>query len=111
LVKEGELVKKGQKIGRNQGAVSATQHAPPRVASYRLPKFQPPTLPAWPTLSIVIEPDGKDECGGAARSHRRSFCCGHAKPSMRAWPKSGIVGMGGAAFPSAIKLNLARRKN
>jgi electron transport complex protein RnfC len=109
LVIAGDLVKKGQKIGRNQGAVSATQHAPTsgRIASVtEIPAPHPSGLA---TLSIVIEPDGKDEWAELPAPIADPFAADMQTINARV-AESGIVGMGGAAFPSAIKLNLGTQK-
>src|SRR3972149_1778638 len=58
LVNEGDLVKKGQMIARNQGAVSASQHAP---TSGRLKTVTDVTAPhpsGLPQPTILPEPDG-----------------------------------------------------
>ncbi|MBI3903366.1 MAG: electron transport complex subunit RsxC [Nitrosomonadales bacterium] len=109
LVQAGDVVKKGQKIGRNQGAVSATQHAPTsgRIASVtEVPAPHPSGLP---TLTIVIEPDGKDEWAELPAPIADPFAADMQTINARV-AESGIVGMGGAAFPSAIKLNLGTQK-
>ena len=109
LVKEGDLVKKGQMIARNQGAVSATQHAPTsgRVASVTMVPAPHPS--GLPVLTIAIEPDGKDEWGEAMPSLGDPFALDTHAINERV-AAAGIVGMGGAAFPSAIKLNLGTQK-
>jgi len=105
LVREGDLVKKGQMVARGQGAVSAPHHAP---TSGRI-KAVTQVLAIHPSgltqLTIVIEPDGKDEWADLPAPIADPFT---AKPQAikDRVAQSGIVGMGGAAFPSAVKLNL-----
>lgn len=109
LVKEGDLVKKGQKIGRNQGAVSATQHAPTSGRIVSVSEVPAPHPSGLATLSIIIEPDGKDEWAELPEPIADPLAVDMQTINARV-AESGIVGMGGAAFPSAIKLNLGTQK-
>ena len=109
LVKEGDLVKKGQMIARNQGAVSASQHAPTsgRIAS--VTEVIAPHPSGLPQTTIILEPDGKDEWACLPEPIADPFTATLHEINDRV-AQSGIVGMGGAAFPSAIKLNLGEQK-
>ncbi|MDD5300157.1 MAG: electron transport complex subunit RsxC [Gallionella sp.] len=109
LVNEGDLVKKGQMIARSGGAVSSPQHA---ATSGRIKAVTDVTAPhpsGLPQTTIILEPDGKDEWGDLPEPITDPFTADpHAIHERVA--QSGIVGMGGAAFPSAVKLNLGTQK-
>lgn len=109
LVAEGDLVKKGQMIARNQGAVSASQHAPTSGRVRTVTGVTAPHPSGLPQTTIVLEPDGKDEWADLPEPIADPFAADTHTINDRV-AQSGIVGMGGAAFPSAIKLNLGERK-
>jgi electron transport complex protein RnfC len=109
LVAEGELVKKGQMIARNQGTVSASQHAPTSGRIKTVTDVTAPHPSGLPQTTIILESDGKDEWGELPEPIADPFAVDAHTINDRV-AQSGIVGMGGAAFPSAIKLNLGEQK-
>lgn len=109
LVAEGDMVKKGQMIARNQGAVSASQHAPTSGRIRTVTDVTAPHPSGLPQTTIILEPDGKDEWGDLLEPIADPFAVDAHTINERV-AQSGIVGMGGAAFPSAIKLNLGEQK-
>lgn len=109
LVAEGDLVKKGQMIARSQGAVSVPQHAPTSGRVTSVAEVAAPHPSGLPQKTIILEPDGKDEWADLPEPIADPFAADpHAIHERVA--QSGIVGMGGAAFPSAVKLNLGTQK-
>ncbi|MFZ2525978.1 MAG: electron transport complex subunit RsxC [Candidatus Ferrigenium altingense] len=109
LVAEGDLVKKGQMIARNQGTVSASQHAPTSGRIKTVTDVTAPHPSGLPQTTIILEPDGKDEWADLPEPIADPFVVDMHTINDRV-AQSGIVGMGGAAFPSAIKLNLGDQK-
>ncbi|MGE5028283.1 MAG: electron transport complex subunit RsxC [Betaproteobacteria bacterium] len=109
LVNEGDLVKKGQMIARIGGAVSASQHAPTSGRIQAITQIAAPHPSGLGQTTIVIEPDGKDEWATLPEPIADPFAADMQTLNERV-AQSGIVGMGGAAFPSAIKLNLGTQK-
>ena len=109
LVAEGDLVKKGQMIARNQGAVSASQHAPTSGRIKSVTDVTAPHPSGLPQTTIILESDGKDEWVELPEPIADPLPPTRIAINDRV-AQSGIVGMGGAAFPSAIKLNLGEQK-
>ena len=109
LVAAGELVKKGQMIARSQGAVSAPQHAPTSGRISAVTEISAPHPSGLPQLTIILEPDGKDEWVDLPAPIADPFSV-DARVIQERVAISGIVGMGGAAFPSAVKLTLGTQK-
>ena len=105
LVSEGDLVKKGQMIARSQGAVSAPQHAATSGRIVAITEVPAPHPSGLPQLTIILEPDGKDEWTELPPPISDPLSL-DARAIQARVAESGIVGMGGAAFPSAVKLNL-----
>ena len=104
IVKRGDRVLKGQLIAKGEGYVSANLHAPSSgtlVAIEDRPVAHPSGL-SGPCL--VIETDGKEQWGPLPPP--LTDFLNRDPEELRArirW--AGVVGMGGAAFPSAVKLN------
>jgi electron transport complex protein RnfC len=107
LVSVGDRVLKGQLIGASQGTISAPIHASTSgrvIAIGDFPAAHPSGLTA-PT--ITIEADGEDRWLEAeAVSDPFSLTSDEIAARVGA---AGIVGLGGATFPSAVKLNLSRK--
>jgi len=109
VVEAGELVKKGQLLARAGGAVSAPVHAPTsgRIAS--IADMTAPHPSGLPQPTIILEPDGKDEWAELPPGLFDPFKADPQAIRSRV-AEAGIVGMGGATFPSAVKLNLGTEK-
>ena len=103
IVKVGDEVKVGQLIAKPEGYVSAAIHAPvsgkvTKIEDYQL--YNGRTVPA-----IRIESDGlmtvSDEVAPPKVVDGESF--------IEAIRSSGLVGLGGAGFPTAVKLDGAKK--
>ena len=103
-VKAGQIVNMGQVIGEAHGFISAPVHA---SVSGKVVAVTTCTIPNGKTVpAVVIENDYED------RWDESVVPCADAdalKPAEIAAivAKCGIVGMGGAAFPTAVKLNVS----
>lgn len=106
LVKKGDLVKVGQLIGQASGYVSANVHA---SVSGKVWDVQPCLLASGMSVpAVIIDNDYKDEwveLHPAAQPENLS-----ADELRRIVTEAGIVGLGGATFPTAVKLNPAPGK-
>ena len=103
-VKVGDRVLRGQMIAKPEGYVSAPVHA---SISGHVVAIGPRPIPHPSGLQgecIVIESDGKDEAVTPAEhtDNLEELDPGHLRNLVR---QAGIVGLGGAAFPAAVKLN------
>jgi len=108
LVRRGDTVKKGQLLARSQGAISAPVHAPTSgrimgIGGY--PAHHPSGLSV---RTITLKPDGLDEWTDTLEPAVEPLSLAPDEISRRV-ADAGIVGMGGATFPSAVKLNLRNR--
>ncbi|MBP2033717.1 electron transport complex protein RnfC [Clostridium algifaecis] len=107
VVQKGDLVKKGQLIAKSGGFVSSNVHASISgkvldVGDYPHPNFGMCT-------SIVIENDGKDEWEEGIPTSRK-FEDLSENEIMDIIKEKGIVGMGGATFPTHVKLSPPKDK-
>jgi electron transport complex protein RnfC len=106
LVSVGETVKKGQLLAASVGLVSAPVHAPTSGRVTAIGDFPAPHPSGLPMATLTIEADGKDEWIDT-QPPANPFDLSPEEVAARVGA-AGIVGLGGAAFPSAVKLNLSR---
>ncbi len=102
LVKAGDTVLKGQKIGDPAGALSSAIHAPTSGTVVAVDYLPVPHPSGLPDLCVVIESDGRDSWIEHAPLDYRSRSKAEVVEHLR---ESGIVGLGGAVFPTHIKVN------
>ncbi|MCM1528689.1 MAG: electron transport complex subunit RsxC [Alistipes sp.] len=99
LVKVGDYVKVGQKIGDSQAAFSVPVHATVSGKVTAVTDYQ--TAMGAVCKAVEIEPDGEqtvsEEVKPPVITDRESF--------IKAVRESGVCGLGGAGFPTHIKLN------
>ena len=107
LVKKGDIVKTGQKIADNEAFVSSPVHA---SISGKVKAVAPSLHPSGQlTTSITIESDEKDELF-ESNPGKREFA-NLSPDEIRGISKgAGIVGLGGAAFPTHVKLSPPKDK-
>jgi len=103
LVKVGDKVLCGQKIADAQGMISAPIHAGSSGTVISIADHLIPHPSGFSAPSITIETDGLDnEIELTPHTSFRQLAAGELVDLIR---EAGIVGLGGAAFPTAIKLN------
>ncbi|WP_367154956.1 electron transport complex subunit RsxC [Methylomonas sp. HYX-M1] len=107
LVKVGEKVLKGQLLAYSQGTISAPVHAPSSGLIADVLDYPAPHPSALPIRTIVIETDGLDEWV-PLQIPVDPFELQPEEICMRVGA-AGVVGLGGAVFPSAVKLDLGRK--
>jgi len=102
LVKKGDEVLMGQKIGDSRELFSAPVHSSVSGKVLSITGYPHPLGSLVPT--VVIDNDGKDTYHPDIKGNEDPFSLkpGEIRKMVRA---AGIVGMGGAAFPTAIKLS------
>ena len=106
LVEKDDVVKVGQMIGEPVGAMSAAVHA---SVSGKVVGCEPCILAnGTQCLSVIIDNDFQDEWAPATRVEApESMSVQELSDMVR---RMGIVGMGGATFPTAVKLNIPAGK-
>ena len=105
VIKVGERVYMGQKIGAPDGFVSAAVHAP---VSGRVKGVQPCIIAGGRRVAtVILENDGLDEWDPSIAP-----VGGDAAPEklLEAVREAGVVGMGGATFPTHVKLSPPKDK-
>ncbi|WP_455204717.1 electron transport complex subunit RsxC [Kaarinaea lacus] len=106
-VNVGDIVLKGQLLAHSQGAVSAPVHAPTSGVVHAIENHPAPHPSGLPVKTIVIKSDGEDRWLNTV-TPIDPFQLSEEEIALRVG-SAGVVGMGGATFPSAVKLNLRNR--
>jgi electron transport complex protein RnfC len=107
VVTVGQRVGKGELIAQAQGNISAPLHAPTSGTVATIADFPAPHPSGLAGLAVTLEVDGEDrwiEIDPPADP----FALAPQEIAARV-AAAGVVGMGGATFPSAVKLALGRR--
>ncbi len=105
LVKEGDIVSAGQKIGESTGFVSSPVHASIAGKVTSVGPHPHPVISS-PIRSIIIERSGADAAAEAgfwpAPADWSALSAEQIKDLVK---EAGVVGLGGAAFPTHVKLS------
>lgn len=102
----GDEVKRGQLIGSPAGFVSAPVHASISGKVTAIAEFLHPS--GRMISSVVIESDGKDE--GISFKENVDYMSMGVEEIKAIIKDAGIVGLGGAAFPTNVKLSPPKEK-
>ncbi len=102
VVKKGDAVKKGQVIAEPQGFISVPLHAPTSGIVQALDVFPHPA--GADMQAAVIIPDGADEWAPGLNAERGTEGL-DAERIVSIIREAGLVGLGGAAFPTHVKLS------
>lgn len=102
-VQVGERILKGQRIARCDGYVSAPVHAPTSGTVIAIDDHPVPHPSGLSAPCITIDVDGKDEW--IEHEGCKDYGTLDASELRNKIREAGIVGLGGAGFPSYIKLN------
>jgi H+/Na+-translocating ferredoxin:NAD+ oxidoreductase subunit C len=104
IVKVGDEVYEGQKIGDSSKFISASVHASISGKVTKIDKFPHPC--GVNILSIVIEGNG-NKGRGAMKTRDGEVSAEEIRKVVK---EAGIVGLGGAAFPTHVKLSVPEGK-
>lgn len=108
IVAPGQKVLKGELLAKAKGGLSAPVHAPTSGEVVSVEDHAAPHPSGLAATTIVLEPDGKD-AWIETRGTEDPFALTPEIIGERV-AGAGIVGMGGAAFPSAVKLSAAKER-
>ncbi len=107
LVKTGDHVLKGQLIGMPEDGVSSAVHASTSGTISSLGMEVVAHASGLPDLCATLVPDGKEEWVTHAGMDYRAAADADVRHALRL---AGVVGLGGAVFPSDQKLRTGKHK-
>ncbi len=103
LVAVGDHVAKGQLIGERGGFISVVVHAP---VSGTVKAIEPRLGPAGSRVpAVILTPDADQDATAAVLLPPLDWTKATKEELLARIADAGICGMGGAGFPSAVKLN------
>lgn len=108
VVRRGQRVAKGELIAHSQGTISAPVHAPTSGRIMGIGSYPAHHASALSVPTITLQPDGEDRWHESLEGISDPFALDPDEIAARV-SAAGIVGLGGATFPSAVKLNLRRK--
>jgi len=105
VVNVGDLVLKGQLLAASNGSVSAAVHAPTSGKVIAIDAQQVAHPSGLAELCITLETDGRDEWIAKEKfDWQAAMARGDSKAVRDYLQEMGVVGQGGAVFPSHLKL-------
>ena len=107
VVLVGQKVKKGELIAAAQGNISAPLHASTSGTICAIGEITAPHASGLSGMAISIDADG-DDTWIETEVVADPFALSPEEIASRV-AAAGVVGLGGATFPSSVKLNLGRR--
>lgn len=107
VIKKGDTVRKGQVIAEAKAFVSAPVHSPTSGTVKSIDVFPHPVGTDLP--AAVIEPDGEDAWAEGCDVERNTDSLGPDE-IKKLVQGGGLVGMGGATFPTHVKLSPPENK-
>jgi electron transport complex protein RnfC len=106
-VQVGERVLKGQIIGKPEGRLSSAAHASTSGTVTAIDMQLVAHHSGLPDLCVTLIPDGKDEWIKHSGVDYKQASHDELRQRLR---QAGVVGLGGAVFPSDIKANANKHK-
>ncbi|MDZ7672011.1 MAG: electron transport complex subunit RsxC [Halanaerobiales bacterium] len=107
-VEKGDHVKRGQKIGDTDSFVAAPVHSSVSGTVKSIEKVRTPS--GQKTLSVIIEADEEDVFDDSLKPNKDIDQL-EPKEIIDIIREAGIVGLGGAMFPTHVKLSVPDDKN
>lgn len=109
LVKKGDKVKVGQKIAESGGFVSANIHSSVSGTVSKIDKITDASGYKKPCVIINVEGDEWEENIDKSKELKKDFDL-TSEEIIKKISEAGIVGLGGATFPSHVKLSIPKGK-
>ncbi|MBK1718903.1 electron transport complex subunit RsxC [Thiocystis violacea] len=107
-VRRGQHVAKGDRLANGQGVISAPVHAPTSGRVMGVGSYPAHHASGLSVPTITLKPDGEDRWGDSIQGVADPFALDPDEIAARV-AAAGVVGLGGATFPAAVKLNLRKK--
>lgn len=103
LLQVGDTVKKGQLIASSAAQISAPIHAPTSGVISEITQHAIPHPSGMSSLSIIIDADGQDQAEHTQSLNKNTNEL-DSSALLELIKQAGVVGFGGAAFPTEAKI-------
>jgi electron transport complex protein RnfC len=103
-VEKGQAVARGEPIGKPDGFISAAVHAPTSGTVTAVERVVDAAT-GRTTTAVILEADGEDRLHEAVPEEPRPWRDLDPDAIRQAVADAGVVGMGGATFPTHVKLS------
>ncbi|NEV60601.1 electron transport complex subunit RsxC [Thiorhodococcus minor] len=107
-VRRGQMVAKGDLLANGQGMISAPVHAPTSGRIMGVGSYPAHHASGLSVPTITLKPDGEDRWADHIQGVEDPFALQPEEIAARV-AAAGVVGLGGATFPAAVKLNLRKK--
>ena len=104
LVRVNSMVKKGELLYQDDTPLGVTMHAPTSGKVIAIKPYETAYDFLTPIQSIILETDGKDETVPVEQNIALSYKQIPKEKLLNQIHQAGIVGLGGAGYPSALKM-------
>ena len=104
IIHEGDYVYKGQPITEQPEGLGSITHAPTSGIVLAVDQFPVPHISGYSCPGIIIKPDGKEDWGKYRLPKLANYLSLDNETLLARVRECGLIGMGGAAFPSAVKI-------
>ncbi|WP_038051247.1 electron transport complex subunit RsxC [Thioalkalivibrio sp. ALJ1] len=101
----GDHVSKGQRIGQSKGYIAAHVHAPTSGEVVEITDHAVPHPSGLSAPCVILHSDGHDDWGDSRMEPWLDWDTRDPRRLRQRIRDAGIVGLGGAAFPTAVKMN------
>ncbi|PIE00384.1 MAG: electron transport complex subunit RsxC [Thiothrix nivea] len=105
-VKPGDYVYKGQPLAAAEADMSVPVHASSSGTVVAIEERPVPHPSGLSDLCVILRPDGRHDCGDSGMEPITDYEQASEETLRQRIGEAGIVGLGGAVFPAAIKLKV-----
>lgn len=105
LVKLGDTVYKGQVLTEYPEGLGSLTHAPTSGKIIDIGRYPVPHVSGFTCPGVTIEPDGKDDWDDQRLISYKDYASIDNDVLLQRIREAGVVGLGGAVFPSAVKIS------
>lgn len=108
-VEVGDYVHKGQAITQQPEGLGSLTHAPTSGTIIGTGQYPVPHASGFSCPGAIIKPDGKEDWGEQRLTPYPDYQSTDNSLLLERLCEAGLVGLGGAAFPSAVKVSASRK--
>jgi len=109
VVNVNDYVYKGQVLTKQTEGLGALTHAPTSGTIIDKGRYPIPHVSGFSCPGVILKPDGKEDWGGHRLSPHPNHLSANKNSILERLHQAGIVGLGGAAFPTTVKITASHK--